>query len=486
MHQAKGRAVSAAAVPGRAGGARGLRAGGAAAVVALLVGCTAPPAAAPGPVDVRVTDMDADVADAIATQVANKLVERGLAVAAAPQRGTRAAAAPAPATPPHATDRPAARAGRLLTAWEPARVREARRVDFGPAPAPADADPAILREGAGLALDWLARTQEPDGSWLGDAAPQHRIGLTGLAVLCFVGGGSTHASGPHHEAVARAMKYLQGHQDPEGCIGTRANQHFMYGHGFAALALVELYAASSSPIVRTSSQRAVDFVLRAQNPYLGWRYGVRDGDNDTEVTGLMITVIGAARAAGLEVDSGAFRGGLAWFDKMTDPETGRVGYQQRGGPTARTIEAVDRFPADRSEATTAVATAARLIAGPDPKVEPWVRKGIDLLSATPPLWDTEQGTIDLYYWYWGTMAMSLDARTSRAGGLPDDGGAAWQAWRSRLVRALGPNQRRDAGSDLLGSWDPVDAWSREGGRVYATAMACLAAQHVAGTAERPR
>ena len=43
--------------------------------------------------------------------------------------------------------------------------------------------------------------------------------------------------------------------------------------------------------------------------------------------------------------------------------------------------------------------------------------------------------IDLYYWYWGTLAMS------------QLGGARWDQWRAHLVRALPGHQRREPGRD---------------------------------------
>ena len=57
------------------------------------------------------------------------------------------------------------------------------------------------------------------------------------------------------------------------------------------------------------------------------------------------------------------------------------------------------------------------------------------------------------------------------------GGPRAEAWRAALVEALVPHQRIDG--DVCGpkgSWDPVDAWGPEGGRVYATATAVLALQ----------
>jgi hypothetical protein len=206
----------------------------------------------------------------------------------------------------------------------------------------------------------------------------------------------------------------------------------------------------------------VDYIHRAQNPYLGWRYGVRDGDNDTSVTGWMVMVLEQARQAGLDVDEGAFKGARAWLDKMTEPEFGRVGYQHRGGSPARTMEAMDKFPADLSESTTAIGIATRIHTGQDALRNEWVQKGADLLVAKLPTWEPARGTIDMYYWFWGTIA------------LRKVGGDRWRKWGDALRTAVGGHQVVDPDDAEHGSWEPVGAWAPEGGRVYSTAVCCIA------------
>jgi hypothetical protein len=403
---------------------------------------------------VRITEIAPEVLDQIAEKVAERIARRPQApVAVVPPGGAKPAAV-SRATP---------------------------RLPAPPVPVSSpltDAEVARARESVPLALGWLARHQSGSGAWssggfaaqchgtpcTGPGAAPYDVGVTGLALLCLLGAGETPNSGEHADNVKRGLAFLVQSQDPEGCVGPRTSQHFMYNHGYAALALVEAYGLTSSPVYRAPAQRAVDFVLGAQNPYLGWRYGVRDGDNDTSVTGLMVLVLRAAKTAGLTVDDAAFRGARAWIDKMTEPEYGRTGYQQRGGPPARTVEAMARFPADRSEAMTAVGVTTRLLSGADPATSDLVEKGARLVASKPPVWSPESGSIDLYGWYWGTLALSRV------------GGDAWTAWRAHAVRALGGHQVTDAGSDARGSWDPVDPWGAEGGRVYATALACLTSQ----------
>jgi hypothetical protein len=331
--------------------------------------------------------------------------------------------------------------------------------------AAADAVPA--------ALDWLARHQSPAGHWDGDGfaglcrdgrcpgpgGPLHDAGLTGLATLAFLGAGETHKTPGHGETVRSALRWLKQVQDPEGAFGDRTSNHFTHAHAVAALAMAEAYGLTQSPLFRGSAEAGVRFILRAQNPYLGWRYGVKPGDNDTQVTGWMVLALSSARSAGLSVPEESFQGALAWFDKVTEPEWGRAGYTARGNGPARPQELMDRFPPDRSESPTAVAVAGRLLAGQGTD-HPLVAKGLDLLARTPPAWD-DRGSVDFVYWYFGSLASFRG------------GGARWAAWSEAVGRALGPTQRGDDAGCARGSWDPVDPWGADGGRVYSTAINAL-------------
>jgi hypothetical protein len=326
-----------------------------------------------------------------------------------------------------------------------------------------------------MALEWLKNHQSPGGNWDGDGFQDqcklnkcgghgesvYDPGLTGLSLLCFLGAGETHNSGQYTDTVKNGLRYLKTIQDSEGCFGPRTTQHFQYNHMTAALAMTEAYGMTGSRLFRESAQRGVDFVHQSQNPYLAWRYGVRDGDNDTSVTGWAVMVLKSAKMADLNVDGGALRGAMGWIDKMTEPEFGRVGYQRRGGPVARTTEMMEKFPADQSEALTGVGVLTRIFAGEDPRKSEYVQKGADLMAKKPPRWDMDAGTTDFYYWYYATLAMF------------QVGGDHWKKWKGAMETAIVKNQRTEAGRDERGSWDPVDPWSAEGGRVYATALNCL-------------
>jgi hypothetical protein len=175
----------------------------------------------------------------------------------------------------------------------------------------------------------------------------------------------------------------------------------------------------------------------------------------------MVMALKSGVMAGLDVDKSAFRGAVDWIDKMTDPEFGKVGYQQRGGMPARTTAMQDKFPAANSEALTAVGVLTRIFAGAEAAKDTNIQKGADLMAKKLPKWDSDAGTIDFYYWYYGTLAMF------------QVGGQHWTKWNGALKGSIIDHQRKETDRCEFGSWDPEDCWSPEGGRVYATTLNCL-------------
>ncbi len=319
-------------------------------------------------------------------------------------------------------------------------------------------------------LEWLKRHQHKDGYWDSDAfgaacsdercgGPGQSIydpGVTGLALLAYLGAGESHEAGQYRLTVKAGLDFLKTIQDADGCFGARTG-HFTYNHACAALAMVEAYALTGSPLYKRSAQLGVAFIERCQNPHLAWRYDVRPKDNDTSVTGWMVSVLFAAKNAGLVVSDKPFAGARNWMNNVTD-ESGKVGYTQRGNGPARPAEVMDKFPADRSESLTAAGVLIRTMLGESHSDE--VEKGVDLCLKVLPRWDPKSGSIDMYYWYYGSMAMHQAA------------GKSWKTWKSALETALHESQRGEGCAK--GSWDPVGPWGNDGGRVYSTALCLLA------------
>jgi hypothetical protein len=354
--------------------------------------------------------------------------------------------------------------------------------------------PRVTEDAVEHALRWLAAHQSPDGGWEcggfdrwcdgkpaeegkrpdGLGMPTYDVGVTGLALCAFLGAGySSRGDHPFAKVVRRGLAYLKNAQDAEGCFGPRASQHYIYNHATAALAMVEAYGMTASPLYKASAQKALDFISLARNPYFAWRYGVKPGDNDTSVTGWMMMAlksaklvnedeVGRGRHGAFVIDEEAFEGIRAWVDKMTDKASGRVGYVTVGSGPARPQDLVDRFPVDRSEAMTAAGVLARIFTGEDPRKSEMIQKGAALMTALPPTWNTADGSIDMYYWYYATLAMF------QVGGEP------WTRWNKAMQTSMVSSQRMDGDyCQHKGSWDPIDPWGGFGGRVYSTALLAM-------------
>ena len=86
-------------------------------------------------------------------------------------------------------------------------------------------------------------------------------------------------------------------------------------------------------------------------------------------------------------------------------------------------------------------------------------KGSSLCLKNLPTWDEASGHIDMYYWYYGTLAIF------------QVGSDAWKQWNAALKDAVIDHQRKEG--DEKGSWDPAGPWGRDGGRVYSTAVCVM-------------
>ncbi len=328
------------------------------------------------------------------------------------------------------------------------------------------------------ALVWLDTHQSPDGSWDadgfgahcgsigagqcdGEGVSTHDVGVTGLALLSFLGDGSTTLGGQYKMTVTRGIQWLREQQDPDtGLFGEAIGHSYLYDHAIATLAFNEAYYFSKSPMLKGNAQKATNFIMRARNPYGAWRYDVPPvGDNDTSVTGWMVFALKAAKEAGLKVADESFVGALTWFDEVTDPANGRVGYDSMGSLSSRVTGINDAFPPEKGESMTAVGLLCRFFLGQRPGEDPVMTKHADLMLKSLPEWDEEGLGNDMYYWYYGSYAMY------------QMGGKHWTRWNKAMKKAVFESQRQDG--DFKGSWDPSGPWGWSGGRVYSTALMAL-------------
>jgi hypothetical protein len=343
-----------------------------------------------------------------------------------------------------------------------------------PAPESRDARAAAID----AALDWLKRHQSPDGSWMcagfgasceegsrcsGPGKPEHDAGVTGLALLAFLGAGHDPARrGTYLDTVRNGLKFLKAHQDAHGNFARTDDPRHTYSHAVATMAMCDAFAASKQLPWRKSAEQAVEYIYKCQNPYKAWRYGVQPGDNDASVTGLMLAALTAAGRAGVPVSGKSRQDGLAFLDSITDEETGRTGYLKKGEPPVAPQGHEMKFSLDGPQTPTAIAICSRLDFGITDS--PILVKAANLVTDRVPVWSTDNKSVDMAYWYWGARAMN------------QLGGAPRERWNRALLDVAVAHQKGDRAGCAAGSWNPVDAWGLEGGRVYSTAIMALALQ----------
>lgn len=164
-------------------------------------------------------------------------------------------------------------------------------------------------------LEDLSRTQKKDGRWKAPRKTPEKLtdaGVTGLALLSFVGAGHTHKFGKFKGNVARAREYLEGQVGDDGSVkGGTANQ------AIVARALAELYAVSRDKDLEEAAKGAIEGLLKRQ---------LRDGSIGDPRTGryfetlMAIQAIGKARQAGVEVDRNRSRAASIFLEQKVDPE----------------------------------------------------------------------------------------------------------------------------------------------------------------------
>lgn len=307
------------------------------------------------------------------------------------------------------------------------------------------------------ALDWLAAAQSADGRWDADAHGAGRemrthghdregagaradTGVSGLALLAFLGAGETHLAGQHREVVQHGLEFLLASQAASGSLADNAEKFAaMYCHGMATLALSEAYALSGDERLLPGLKRALAYTIQSQHTGGGWRYQPYDA-GDMSQFGWQLMALKSAELGGLSIPS-ATRARMTRF--LQSCSLGR----SRGLASYR--------PGDRASRTmTAEALVCRYFLAAENAPATLDEGAAFVLEDRPG-----GGQANYYYWYYATLAMF-----QRQG---DD----WRRWNAALQHVLLDRQRWDG--TAAGSFDPDDLWGGYGGRVYSTALAAL-------------
>jgi hypothetical protein len=336
------------------------------------------------------------------------------------------------------------RKDKTLLAFLSGRVSETQRRDMRQVYSGEGTEKAIR-----AALDWLARNQQPNGSWpavkVDDGSDSnYTIGLTGLSLLAFLAEGHTGKSGDYPRTVQKGLEYLLGEQRQSGRIGADQG-NYMYNHALGGLALLEAYLMTKDESLAVPASLAVAYTVQAQNEEGGWGYTSRSIENDTSVGGWQVLLLRVALLGGNQGVIGSLLRAHDRVKAMTDAE-GKVGYRMRS-----------QYP-NGYLGLTAVGMLSLQLSHHTPDRDV-LAKQADVLLERPAVPGVEPAHFmmnDLYFAYFGSLAMH------------QYGEGAWAKWWSPLRDKLLKTQTAE------GSWPAnFDRWWAKGGQVYTTAMATL-------------
>jgi hypothetical protein len=321
----------------------------------------------------------------------------------------------------------------ILAARDPETKRETAAIFGGTR----ESEDAVER-----GLKWLAKVQSKDGSWSLHKyqGTQADTAGTALGLLPFLGAGYTHKNGKYQTTVDKAVRWLVKHQQSNGDLFKRQNDHHqMYSHGLAAIALCETYALSQDPALREPAQKAVNFIVWAQHDGGGWRYRPKER-GDTSVFGWQVMALKSAQMAGLDVPQVTLDRSLVFLDSVAGKGKafGTFDYQPgtaRLAMTAQGLLSSQLLGASRDD--------PRMIAGAE-----------HLLKYLP-----RPGKETSYYYYHANQVMYHLQ------------GKYWKTWNEKL-RDMNIKEQVKNG-DHAGSWNPQDDRERTGGRIFATSLRLL-------------
>ena len=367
-------------------------------------------------------------------------------------------------------------------------------------------------------LRWLVRHQNPDGSWGARALkercaaetpcfdPQASLtdhydeGLTGLALLCFLGAGFGHDSRQYivdpvqarrhriGEVVKKGLEWLKRRQNPDGSFSR--DRTFMYDEALATMALSEAYGLTRKRYWGEPAQKAVDFLQRAQRPnpsgqgLWGWRYASRQEvedfrgstgnpgferelyDSDTSVTTWCVMALKSAQISGLSVEPAALDGAME-FCRFATASDGLVGYLDAKGAGQVVTGPNDHFTY-HAGTMSALGMCIRIFAKHDPS-DPFLELAARRIVQDLPAVSKDRLSVDYYYWYYASIALNqLDGE-----GSPRRTGRYWNPWNRAMVEAVLALQDKTERACTCGGWITGDRWSYAGGPVYSTAINVL-------------
>jgi len=314
-----------------------------------------------------------------------------------------------------------------------------------------DPVPRDIREIYDAGCRYLARAQDPSGTWKDS---QEGPGVTGMAMMVLLASGEDPNHGAYATNIRRALRSIIRSQDQStGFYGGNAGMGHssMYQHGFAMLAMAEAYGTvddrrlwseeggdGKGLSTGASLELAVKLAVTSakKNPVGAWRYSPDATDHDTSVSGAILMGLLGARNAGIEVPDETIDRAIDYFASMTAPD-GRVGYSSPGGG---------------SDATTSIGTLVMAIARR--KEMPQFVKAADAIKQASQGGRNDGGYPNYTRYYRAQALFQADVE-------------AWKEWNSKVVSEIKAQRRPDGG--LVSGANGMD-----GGEFAGTSLSLLA------------
>ena len=314
-----------------------------------------------------------------------------------------------------------------------------------------DKKPALNKERinsvVGKGLDYLARTQNANGSWtcqIGyklnetyQGEEKENVGVTAIAGIAFLAQGSVPGKGKYGTNVEKAVQFvLSCARETDGYItkhGTR-----MYEHGFATLFLAEVYGMTKREDIKSRLKNSAQLIIHSQHPEGGWRYQPSPLDADISVTVTTLQALRACRNVGIAVPKDVIDKAVSYVKKSyvaLGEAMGAFNYQLTP-------------PTRISFALTSAGVTSLMSAGE--YNTPEIQRGINYILKNLP------GSYGDYHYYYGHY-YAVQA-------LFQAGGKNWEQYFGRIR------------TEIIVYQQPDGSWTDDVGPVYATAMACIILQ----------
>ncbi|MCR4316289.1 MAG: hypothetical protein NUW37_08075 [Planctomycetes bacterium] len=334
------------------------------------------------------------------------------------------------------------------------------------------------------ALKWLKRHQGQSGNWSAksfgercDSDPEFPgrcvetspaydagfeeadTGLTALALMAFLAAGHTNTQGNYRRTVQNSLRWLLQQQQPDGRFGSADGPLAVFNHAVATIAVAESYGVTAFERLATPAQNAVDLIASAEYEDGGWDNGGRPGAKDFSITVWMVSALWSAKKAGLHMKQEVLDCAREYIDKVVDPLNGFVRWEVERVVNANLLEASGVANLSTYPTLAAASIWAKTLLGVS-RDDASMRYSANVVFSSKPTWSfMPDGYLE--YCYFGSLAMFQT-------------GTEWiskwnESMKSELIQTQWQGERRC----IDGSWDPAGSWGAIGGRVYATAMACL-------------